>query len=56
MRKLAHFELKFVISALDHAEFTQVYDFSNLVACDISLEAIRLVYQLNGCFSISNAL
>ncbi|EGQ7682067.1 hypothetical protein IZS58_002963 [Vibrio parahaemolyticus] len=46
MRKLAHFELKSVLSALDHAEFTQVYDFSNLVACDISLEAIRLVYRL----------
>lgn len=46
MRKLAHFELKSVLSALDHAEFTQVYDFSNLVACGISLEAIRLVYRL----------
>ena len=46
MRKLAHFELESVLSALDHAEFTQIYDFSNLVACGISLEAIRLVYCL----------
>lgn len=43
MRKLAHFELKSVLSALDHAEFTQVYDFSNLVACDISLEATKVI-------------
>ncbi|MEZ8321378.1 hypothetical protein [Vibrio splendidus] len=46
MRKLAHFELKSVLSAIDDAELTQNYDFSNLVACGISLEAIRLVYRL----------
>ncbi|MEF1205920.1 hypothetical protein [Photobacterium damselae] len=45
MRKLAHFELKSVLNTLDHAEFMQVYDFSNLVACGISPEAIRFAYR-----------
>ncbi|CAH1527091.1 conserved hypothetical protein [Vibrio owensii] len=56
MRKLAHFELKSVLNALDHAEFTQVYDFSNLVACGISLEAIRLVYRLKTALKRNNDL
>ncbi|WP_039985545.1 hypothetical protein [Vibrio owensii] len=56
MRKLAHFELKSVLNALDHAEFTQVYDFSNLVACGISLEVIRLVYRLKTALKRNNDL
>ncbi|UPR36697.1 hypothetical protein ISX50_15610 [Vibrio cyclitrophicus] len=56
MRKLAHFELKPVLSALDDAEFTQNYDFSNLVECGISLEAIRLVYRLKTALKQDNDL
>lgn len=46
MRRLANFELQAVIEALDHADFTQEYDFTSLVSCGIDIEHIRRVYRL----------
>ncbi len=46
MRKLANFELQAVIEAIDHADFTQEYDFTHLVSCGIDIEHIRRVYRL----------
>ncbi|EMK3499867.1 hypothetical protein V8090_001366 [Vibrio vulnificus] len=46
MRKLANFELKAILEAIEHAEFTNSYDFFNLLTCGISIEQIRAVYRL----------
>ena len=46
MRKLANFELKAILEAIEHAEFTNNYDFFNLLTCGISIEQIRAVYRL----------
>ncbi|TON14584.1 hypothetical protein CGH62_27925, partial [Vibrio parahaemolyticus] len=46
MRKLANFELKAILEAIEHADFTNNYDFFNLLTCGISIEQIRGVYRL----------
>ncbi|TOD60996.1 hypothetical protein [Vibrio parahaemolyticus] len=46
MRKLANFELKAILDAIEHADFTNNYDFFNLLTCGISIEQIRAVYRL----------
>lgn len=46
MRKLANFELKAILEAIEHADFTNNYDFFNLLTCGISIEQIRAVYRL----------
>ncbi|HGF7227889.1 TPA: hypothetical protein AB5B86_003308 [Vibrio cholerae] len=46
MRKLANFELKAILEAIEYAEFTNNYDFFNLLTCGISIEQIRAVYRL----------
>ncbi|ASF93615.1 MULTISPECIES: hypothetical protein [Vibrio] len=46
MRKLANFELQAVTEALEHADFTQEYDFTHLVSCGIDIAHIRRVYRL----------
>ena len=46
MRKLANFELKAILEAIEHAEFTNSYDFCRLLTCGISIEQIRAVYRL----------
>ncbi|WP_158119872.1 hypothetical protein [Vibrio metoecus] len=46
MRKLANFELKAILEAIEHADFTNDYDFFNLITCGISIEQIRAVYRL----------
>lgn len=46
MRKLANFELKAILEAIEHADFTNNYDFFSLLTCGISIEQIRAVYRL----------
>ncbi|MFH4614755.1 hypothetical protein WMQ45_08675 [Vibrio diabolicus] len=46
MRKLANFELKAILEAIEHADFTNNYDFFNLLTYGISIEHIRAVYRL----------
>ncbi|HHC7246959.1 hypothetical protein ACEV76_04835 [Vibrio parahaemolyticus] len=46
MRKLANFELKAILESIEHADFTNNYDFFNLLTCGISIEQIRAVYRL----------
>ncbi|HDI3138796.1 TPA: hypothetical protein ACGGS6_000845 [Vibrio cholerae] len=46
MRKLANFELKAILEAIEHADFTNNYDFFNLLTCGISIEQIRGIYKL----------
>ncbi|HHY0380101.1 hypothetical protein [Vibrio parahaemolyticus] len=46
MRKLANFELKAILEAIEHADFTNNYNFFNLLTCGISIEQIRAVYRL----------
>jgi hypothetical protein len=40
MRKLANFELKAILEAIEHAEFTNSYDFFNLLTCGILVERV----------------
>ncbi len=45
MRKLANFELKAILEAIEHADFTNNYDFFHLLTCGISIDHIRSVYR-----------
>ncbi len=45
MRRLANFELKAVLEAIEHADFTHNYDFTHLLTCEISMVQIRSIYR-----------